>query len=166
MSQKDGNFVPFNDMGNNNCGTDGVFILMSHQPVHGGERVSYIGRLPDEATAKKETKADGAIEGTAFTHSTIDKWNKLGGNAMLELNKYLTKQEKSTKSKNSKSTAAKSREKARVEKRKLEEEEAEREREVKRQRRQRIEDLEISYMTEQRVEHKKEMRKCRDQFIK
>mmetsp|Transcript_1038 Transcript_1038/g.1941 ORF Transcript_1038/g.1941 Transcript_1038/m.1941 type:complete len:86 (-) Transcript_1038:650-907(-) len=85
---------------------------------------------------------------------------------MLELNKYLTKQEKSTKSKNSKSTAAKSREKARVEKRKLEEEEAEREREVKRQRRQRIEDLEISYMTEQRVEHKKEMRKCRDQFIK
>jgi len=67
LSQKDGNFVPFNDMGNNNCGTDGVFILMSHQPVHGGERVSYIGRLPDEATAKKETKADGAIEGTAFT---------------------------------------------------------------------------------------------------
>jgi len=35
LSQKDGNFVPFNDMGNNNCGTDGVFILMSHQPVHG-----------------------------------------------------------------------------------------------------------------------------------
>jgi len=41
---------------------------------------------------------------------------------MLELDKYLTKQEKSTKSKNSKSMAAKNREKAMVEKRKLEEE--------------------------------------------
>jgi len=54
---------------------------MSHQPVYSGERVSYyiyyIGRLPDEATAKKKTKADGAIEGTAFTRSTIHKWKKL-----------------------------------------------------------------------------------------
>jgi hypothetical protein len=47
---------------------------MFYQPEHG---MSYIGRFPDKETAVKKKKADGAIDSTAFTRSTIDSWYKL-----------------------------------------------------------------------------------------